>query len=407
MRLFHKTLSSLLLLTALAGFQSCSKDSPTEEPANDQAPDYAVWLQVGSWPNTFQYVVGTNSLKTGVLSLSGNGVEVTGKADYGIIPHGGFYYYPSTSSNNGKFSKFKFENNQLTAVKEVPFTYQKNVSSYTWVDDNTLVLIGVNGDSNKILYSVVNATTLAITNGELSVPASPTGYPYLSIGTTEYTKGKLFVGFMYTGNWPAAYRQVNVGVFDYPAMTLSKVVQDDKTTGAGGISMWEPASFVTSSGDLYHLATPGSSRSSMKLPSVLYRIKNGTTEFDASFKINLSDALGGSVFAMWNIGNGEAVVKYEDPKIAASGSKSSHIYGFAIVNLSTGAVTKKLTDIPYDNSETLESVTIDNGKAYILSNAETGKDYVWEYDPTTGKTTPGLELQGGYNYMLRVDKLKN
>ncbi len=103
MRLFHKTLSSLLLLTALAGFQSCSKDSPAEEAANDQAPDYAVWLQVGSWPNTFQYVVGTNSLKTGVLSLSGNGVEVTGKADYGIIPHGGFYYYPSTSSNNGKF----------------------------------------------------------------------------------------------------------------------------------------------------------------------------------------------------------------------------------------------------------------------------------------------------------------
>lgn len=391
------------LILLFVGLNSC-KEAATDTPAPAESA-YALWLQVGSWPNTFQYVVGTRSLTSGVVSLKGNGVEVTGRADYGIIPHNGFYYYPSTSSTNGRFSKFALENNELKVVKEVPFTYQTGVTSYTWADDNTLILLGTNGTSTKVLYSIVNATTLEIKNGEFALPAIPTGGKYMTTGSFDYVNGKLFVGLAYTNDWPApAFKRVSVAIVDYPSMTVSKLLEDDRTVGAGGINMWEPGSFVDANGDFYHLANPAWLGTGLNLPSVLYRVKSGTNEFDASYTVSLSPLVGGPVIAMWNMGSGRAIIKYEDSSIAASGSKSKHIYGFGVLNLATKTVTK-LTGIPLDNSSTLESVVVENGKAYILSNAETGKDYVWEYDPATGKVTPGLEIQGGYDYMLRVDKL--
>jgi len=394
------------LLTLSVGLNSCSKqDSNTDSPTPAES-SYALWLQVGSWPNTFQYVVGTSSLSSGTVSLQGNGVEVTGKADYGIIPHKGYYYYPSTSSGNGRFSKFALENNQMTVVKEVPFTYQTGVTSYTWADDNTLILLGTNGEGTKVLYSIVNATTLEIKNGELALPAVPTGAKYMATGSFDYVNGKLFVGLAYLNDWPApGLKKVAVAVVDYPSMNFSKLLQDDRTLGTGGINMWEPGSFVDTNGDFYHLADPGWLGTGLNLPSVLYKVKSGTTEFDASYTFDLSTLVGGPAGAIWNIGNGKAIIKYEDKSIAASGSTSKNVYGFAVLDLVTKTVTK-LTAIPFDNSDTLESVVIENGKAYILSNAETGKDYVWEYDPATGKATPGLEIQGGYDYMLRIDKLK-
>jgi len=393
----------LLYTGALISLLSACTKNDTPEP--DVPADYGIWLQLGSWPNTTQYVVGVNSLESGTVSLIGNGANVTNRADYGIIPHNGFYYYPSTSSTNGRFSKFEMKMNSLTTVKQVPFTFQTGVSGYTWANDTSLVLIGTNGDRNKILCSVVNSNTLSIRNVELPGQTIPAGFKYISTSSVEYANGKLFIAIAYTTDWPApAYPKAIVAIYDYAKLELVKQIEDARTVGMGQSDMWMSGSAVDDKGDLYMLANPSWMGTG---PSAVYRIKSGTTEFDPAYFFNLStSSLAGATVALWGIGNGEAIVKYENPAATKDDADANHIYSYAVINLSNGTVTKKLSELPLDKGEMLETVTVANGKAYIMVNSQSGKDYVWVYDIAAGTIKPGLEIVGGYDYMLRVDKLK-
>lgn len=395
-------LSTLLIATTI----SCSSNDNSGDASADGKADYALWLQLGSWPNTTQYIVGVDDLTKGSVSLVGNGAEVTSKADYGIIAKNGFYYYPSTSSNFGKMTKFEFKNNQLSVVKEVPFTYQKAINCYTWVDDNTLVLIGTNGDGNKVLYTVVNATTLEIKNGELALPAIAAGYMSYNQGNVEYSNGKLYVAFSNMAVWPALAKPgMHIAVINYPSFSVEKVIESSEADGNGGSNMWMPTSCTDESGDIYMLFFADWMTATTS-PTKLFRIKKGTTALDSSYSFNLGTALGGeTAVGFWYIGNGKAIVKYEDSQIIAANPDGLFNTKFALINITTSTVIKKL-DLPADKGSQLQNVIASEGKVFIQVNAETTKDYVWEVNTTTGAVTPGVEIVGGYDYILRLDNLK-
>lgn len=342
----------------------------------------------------------------GSVSLVGNGAEVTSKADYGIIAKNGFYYYPSTSSNFGKMTKFEFKNNQLSVVKEVPFTYQNSINCYTWVDDNTLILIGTNGDGDKVLYTVVNATTLEIKNGELALPAIPTGYTDYNQGNVEYSNGKLYVAFSNMAIWPAlAESGMNIAVVSYPSFAVEKIIESSEADGNGGSNMWMPTSTTDESGDVYMMFFADWMTATTS-PTKIVRIKKGTTTLDSSYSFNLGTALGGETASgFWYIGNGKAIVKYLDSKIVAANPSGLFNTKFALIDINAKTVIKKL-DLPADKGSQLQNVITSDGKVYIQINAETTKDYVWQVNTTTGAVTPGVEIVGGYDYILRLDNLK-
>jgi hypothetical protein len=396
--------SALIMGTTI----SCSSndDSGSDNSGNDGKADYALWLQLGSWPNTTQYIVGVDDLTKGSVSLVGNGAEVTSKADYGIIAKNGFYYYPSTSSNFGKMTKFEFKNNQLAVVKEVPFTFQKSITSYSWVDDNTLVLIGTNGDGNKVLYTVVNATTLEIKNGELALPAIPNGYSSYSAGNVEFSNGKLYISFSNMAVWPAlAEAGINIAVVGYPAFTVEKVIKSSDADGKGGSNMWMPTSVTDESGDVYMMFFADWMTATTS-PTKIFRIKKGTSVLDSSYNFDLGTALGGETASgFWYVGNGKAIVKYLDSKVVAASPSTLFNTKFALIDVKTNSVIKKL-DLPADKGSQLQNVITSDGKVFIQVNAETSKDYVWEVNTTTGAVTPGVEIVGGYDYILRLDNLK-
>lgn len=404
--IIKKLSTAVLFLSLLTGWSACTKfedDDDMDVDPNQTSDNYAIWLQLGSWPNTTQYAIGVNSLTSGAVSLKGNGVEVTSKADYGIIAHKGFYYYPSTSSTIGRFSKFALKNNQLATIKEVPFTYQTGVTSYAWADDNTLILIGTNGDGNKVLCSVVNTTTLSITNSELPVKSIPAGFQAIATRGVEYANGKLYVGLVYTATWPApAYPKAVMAIFDFPSLGLISQIEDNRSVGMGQSNMWMSGSTIDEKGDIYYLSTPG--WLSTTLPSAVYRIKNGTTVYDDSYFFNINtSSLGGPAIALWGIGGSQAIVKYQ--ALPSDNPDVQHVYGYAVIDLAKGSVVRKLSELPMDKGETLETVMIEGNNAYIMVNSQSGKDYIWIYDIANGVVNPGLEIAGGYDYMLRIDKL--
>jgi hypothetical protein len=336
----------LLTLGLAMGLAACS-DHDKAEPSKtgDTPPPYTIWLQFGNWPNTTQYVVGTDDLTEGSVSLEGNGAEVTAIADYGIIPHNGYYYYPSTSSDFGKMSKFEFKDNKLSVVKEVPFTYQGAISAMTWIDDNTLILFGTNGDGDKMLYSVVDATTLKITNGEIALPALPAGYPQYFLGNVESSGGKIYLAYANGATWPAPSQPgIRIAVIDYPAMSVSGVITSATADAPGATTCGCPPPAYRSP-DVYMMFN-ASWMTDAASPSKILKIASGASQLDASFESNVGEALGGvATEGFWYVANGKAIVRYADPALEASGSL--HYFKFAVVDLQAKAAYK-LSDIPAD-----------------------------------------------------------
>jgi len=390
--------SAALALMFAASLTSCKKDK--DAPAASSG-DYGLWLQVGSYPETSPYVVSVSSLTEGSVSLAGNGSEVTGIADYGIIPGGEFYYYYNEPIS--KFSKFKLENSKLTVVKEVQLNHLASTNTFAWVDANTLVMFGLNANSSKVLYSSVNVNTLAITNGELALAPLPTGMTRYNTGSAEYSDGKFYLGLTYAG---PAWKDPSDPNFHVAVLnsdfTLNTTLSDNRSVGAGQSKLWMRGSFVDEHGDVYLLTSPTWINGGTQ-PSAIYRIKKGATEFDNTYFFNTnSSSIGYTCEALWNVGNGVAIVRYINTSITSTAYNTQ----FAAINIANGTVRKILSDLPNDTEGGLESIAVENGKAYILVNSETGKDYVWEYDPATDKVKEGLEISGGYDYLLRLDVLK-
>lgn len=391
----------LIALALMPFLNSCSSDTEEETPAPvvETQEKYTVWLQIGSWPNTTQYVLGTNSLTEGSINLTGHGAEVTGKSAYGIITKGGYYYYYNTTT--GRFSKFKYEKELYSTVLEVPYTHLADVSGFTWINDKTLFVVGTNGDQTKIQYSVIDTETLKMTNGVMDAPAIPTGYNYFNLGNIEYTNGKVFVQFGYTGVWPNPWEnKTYIGVVDYASLKYEKTLVSSTSAGPGTNKLWLSSSFVDDSGNTY-FATNVEWSSIKDRKSAIYRIKKGTTEIDASYTVN-NTSVGYEGVGLWYIGGTKAIYKYIDPAVTTS----THIYAFAVMDLETGKIIKKLPEIPNDGDAYIQNIIVEDGKVYMITNAETGKDYVYIYDIAAQTVKTGMEMIGGYDWVLRLDKMR-
>lgn len=391
--------SFLILFVSATLITSCSDDEKTPDPVENTQDKYAVWLQIGSWPNTTQYILGANSLTEGSINLEGMGAEVTGRSAYGIITKDGFYYYYNTTT--GRFSKFKYENDLYNTVLEVPYTHLSDVGGFTWIDDKTLFLVGTDGDQQHIHYSVVNIETLKMTNGVLDAPAVPSDAKYYNLGNVEYTNGKVFIQYGFSNDWPTPWKnKVYMGVVDYATLKYQKTLEDSRSAGPGTNKLWLSSSFVTESGDAYFASNVEWSNLATK-QSAIYRIKKGTTDFDASYIVDQS-TIGYQGVGLWYIGGNLAIYKYIDP----ASTSATHIYAFGVMNLETGKITRKLSEVPNDNDAYMQNIIVEDGKVYMITNAETGKDFVYIYDIAAGTVKTGLEMIGGYDYILRLDKMR-
>lgn len=391
----------LIALTACS-LNGCTDSNDAVNTPIDEEGKYSAILCVGAWPNTAYYIADVPSLTSGSISLKGNGAEMTGKVyAQDIIQKDGYYYHANFGS--GRFGKYHVENGALVVDKEVPFTYL-NWSSYAWVDDQTLVIFG-EGDSEG-RYAIVKVADMTVTTGKLDLKAKPAGFDGYSIGFAEYRDSKLFIGYGFSSSdWSQypimpVYQEFNVAVVSYPAMKTESTISDVRSTTPGGPVVYAPASFKDENGDIYFISDPVSGYD-YKSPSAVYRIKNGSTQLDASYYFDLSaKTSNGMGAAMWYIGNGKAIVR---TRVAGQSIDADH--SFSVIDVKNGAFIKKL-DLPADKGERMvQAVVVEDGKAYIAVNAA-DKDYIWEYDPSADKLTHGAEFVDGIDYILRLEKTK-
>ena len=374
---------------------------------DDMKSDYTLWMQLGNWPNTTQYVIGTDDLTTGSVDFDGKGSEVTSVADYGIVAKDGYFYYPSTSSDFGKLSKFEFKDGLFELVNEVPYTYQTSIGHKGWINDNTLAFIGGNGDGDKILYSLVDTETLTLTNGEFDLPAVPDGYEYIEEGYITYAAGRILLEFRYSGD-QGIVSENHIAEINYPAMEILNVFADNRGhIGRFSSDMWRNGSGIDENENVYSLHFAGwyEFNDNVTYPSHLLKVKSGENEFDQSYAWDLSAELGGGIVnSFFYVENGVAIVKYEDATEKAA-IDDDYYQQFALINVETQTLIKKL-DIPFTKGNTVEHIAVNDGEVFVAAEVRDGADLVYEVDTSTGEVTAGLEFSGGYSYFLRLDILK-
>lgn len=385
-------------------FTSCSSDDGAKPEDPEAGSEFAIWTQLGSWPNTSYYILGVNNLNEGAVKLEGNGIDVTTKLNNSVITRGGYYYFYNTAE--GRFGKYQLVNGAVSTIREVPLTNLASLAGHTWIDDNTLVIIGANAAASAINYSIIKVNDLDITNGTVSgLPDRPDGYKYRVGGDIQYKDGKLFFSIAYqnTSDYQL-YPRFNTLAVSYPAFSVTRVSTDTRTAGVGNTSGYFATSFVDEKGDMYFLTSWNGvwKDDGTSSPKNIYRIKAGSDELDASYLLDVQAELGHEAAAglFMNLGNGKAIIKYQE----APGNSNTK-FGYAILNLTTGKELRKLTEIPSGASGE-RNVYVENGKAYIAVLSGQGTDYIWIYDSNTDKVTKGLQIQGGYTSFSRIDKLQ-
>ncbi|GGH18322.1 DUF4374 domain-containing protein [Sphingobacterium alkalisoli] len=394
-----------LALVLLICTTSCKKDNNDDDiPVADDAA-FALWIQLGTWPNTSYYALNVNDLTQGSTKLQGNGIDVTTKLNNSVIVKDGFYYFYNAAE--GRLGKYKLENGAVNVVKEVPFSHLASLAGHTWVNDHTLVMIGNNASGDAVNTVVIDTDDLSITTGTITgLPQRPESYnKYLVGGDLQFKDGKLFFSVnMQNTTAFRVYPRLYTMAVSYPGFAVTNISTDDRSVGVGNTSGYFATSFVDHNGDMYFLTSWNLvwNENGSRAPKGIYRIKKGEDELDKTYYVDVLQETGKEAAAgvFMDLGNGKAILKVQEME----GYENTK-FGYIILDLATGNEVRKLTEIPAVASGE-RNIYVEDGKAYIAVLSGQGTDYIWIYDADSDKVTRGLSIQGGYNSFSRIDKLK-
>lgn len=391
--------NSMFLLLACLSIISCERE-PGSGGSESGEKDYQYFLlsALGSWPNTVHYMTATNDLTKGEMDITKEGDEINSKGTYSYIVKNGFIYNYKT--DQGIFKKFKYTQDRLTTVKEVPFTYISDISSYVWIDANTLVIVGETGDGQHIRYTVFNTSDLSIIRqGEIEgFQPFPTAYNFYSLGAMTYIDGHIYLQYSFrNGKWitPDYY---NFAVIDYKTFKVINSVTDSRSSGVANGSPYFKTTFTKDNEAFYYTCFPRVGAGSNKI--YLFRALKGATSPDPGYQINLTDLVGGKSLetVIEYMGDNKMVVLYRDPALG-----NAYNGRYAIVDIETKQVVRVLDELPGDEPYE-QGMFVRNKKLYIAVNANKEGNYVWIYDLQTDKISKGMKLPDKISGFARFDK---
>lgn len=397
MRQYFK--NSIFLILACLVIIGCDRE-PGYGDSGSGEKDYKYFLlsALGSWPNTVHYMTATNDPTKGEMDITKEGDEINSKGTYSYIVKNGFIYNYKT--DQGIFKKFKYTQDRLTTVKEVPYTYITDISSYVWVDANTLVLVGETGDGQHVRYSVFNASDLSIIRqGEIEgFQPFPNTYNFYSLGAITYMDGKIYLQYSFrNGKWITPDFN-NFAIIDYKTFKVEHSVTDTRSSGVANGSPYFKTTFTKDNEAFYYACFPRVGAGNSKIH--LFKTLKGASSPDINYQINLTDLVGGNVLETMieYIGNNKMVVLYRDPALG-----NTYNGRYAIIDIETKQLVRVLDELPGD--EPYEQATfVQDKKLYIAVNANKGGNYVWIYDLQTDKITKGMKLPDNISGFARFDK---
>lgn len=402
---------SLFLLLSLLLTYSCSDDNDnisSVSPDPLETAHFDLWVSIGgnsgmSSQNT-QLVYSTNDVEEqATIDFKGKGVDVTAKLYQESIIKGRYYY--QIPQEKDRFGKYRIGTNGIEVVKEVAFgsnTYKDRRYTHVWTDDNTLVIIASNGDSDKVIWTKINTESMTIiSEGTLDLPELS---KYSTSGIASYRSSDNKILYSYCHGTSTMRNEFYMAFINPSDMSVEKTVTENRAQFMAGTAYGEllqSKSFFDTNGDYYLACSSplaGESNSSTKQKGILLRIKKGETEFDSSYKgFSETTYSTGKIVTAELLTTGKALLYIQDPDhTGATGWGSTYNCYYAVLDLTTDALTE--LDLPYSTGTFSQRSVVLGDKAYIGVNPKDTAPCVYLYDIASGKLTKGLTITEGYSF---------
>ena len=410
-------------------FTACDPEqNPEPEPEPEVAKVvYDVVVSIGEHGGMNQgegtIVRRVSSLDAGqpMIDFNNKGVVLTGTYTMESIVKGKYYYQVPESAD--RFVKFEIIDNN-TSPKEIascPFvknTYKQRNYTHAWIDDNTLVIMAANGDKDKIVWTKLNAQTMAImAEGELDLKLqNPQAKMFSTSGLLVYRNADKKLFYFHTEKKSArvAYPGLYTSVINPSSMVVESISFTDELTEETVASAYgellQTSAFFTEDGTMY-VACLHAADDDVEVGDLL-RIKAGQTSFDPTYNGYKNPE--GKMLTVQYLGNNKALAYSTDGRIPNPAKPteflkgiSDYIHFYSIIDLATGERTRVKyngSELPLSAGRFAQRTAIVNGKAYIGVSTETAANpCVYVYDIASGNVEKGVEISGGFYFdMIRV-----
>lgn len=435
-------------------FSSCSDDP---NPSVTPNPDYEatadshldLWLSVKGTSSTGTYVarVDDPTKSNQTVSVTGSGVEVTGKLTIGAIEKNGYYYF-ATEGNDG-LVKYKITDNQLVTVGECPYgekIFKKGMmtgaisASHEWIGDHVLLLLQYSTATKKHIWAKYDTETMKLlSEGEFDLHEKyPKAYKFSTSGHIRYraSDGKLlfFTSIHYLGEGkhpmtgaPNTKRgPLAVVAMDEKTMNIEQALEDARVSGlaleAYGDTQQEKAYF-DKNGDLYLICLMKGSAYSPGGPipeCVIIRVKSGESDTDRSYLFQ--PATDTNILIVRYLSPGKAIFFVGDHNRYYNGNKGgdynnylqdSYYYViFDSANKILIRVKMNGIDLPWSTGG-FDNYIAQVGQSFYLGvNSVPQKGdrdyqaYVYTLNAETGQVTKSFAIEAGLSF-LRMYSVKN
>lgn len=389
------------LYAALAISAIACKDDNNLDPTQTDGSVYTLGLGVTTPEGTTNYVVQTNDLMGGTISLINNGILQDGYRDYANIGNhfqaiGGLgltdvnsYYIDASNQLSVKLGL------NLQARPVDTYDIDGTGKSFLAVtlpssptDGTDLSFITVDVASNTI------STTKKVTVNKTNFPIDDAWMLHTGIAIRGNQAFQTIVPFVDNGWRTEKTDQTYVAVYSYPGFELEKIIEDDRTGPAGAFGT-RSGIFASESGDIYTISHSGYGYSQRTKEPAVLKIANGTSEFDKDYLFKTADVPNGGrivhaiyvgankLFATVSTGTQEA--QWDDKNLK-----------FAIVDLAAQSITTVAGSPTFSGNGGRSFAAFHrNGKAYAAATVNDVLN-IYEIDLANATLRKGAKIDATF-----------
>lgn len=387
--------ATLALISAIATFSCNKSENPVDEIPVEKPYIVTMAYAPASGYNYSYYTVPFADMMTDALNAKGQGTEQVG-------------YFDFTKINNTIYAIGGLDDVKVTAIqqdtksnlKEVgSSTFPKAISDLVEADENNLLGVSVDRNSNVISFYQIAKNTITVAksvSNPVSDITSETGVG-LEFTGLAVVGDKVFLSYYYID--PINYTspntdQAEIAVYSYPGLEFQKVITDSRVGPVGGFNV-KGGLVKDESGNVYAISTsnPSNGYSKSTKPAGVLKIANGTSTFDTGYFWEMTDGeilthakyiSGGNAFAKINTTVRSSQATWVDGSLKA-----------AVVNFNTKSINY-IDGIPAHNGDARRlAVLIDGDNAYLPVNDGTNV-YIYKADLKAFTATKGAQAQSSF-----------
>lgn len=400
-------LGMVILGVTLIVFNACTKnDNGVEPESNSHGSKYVfVVYSDGTAGEAANYIVTTDNLDGGEISIKNNGVETSA---YSFLVQNNTLF-GITYANYGPTQAFKL-NGSGVLEKTGGQVNTEFTGAYTPIDNNAYVGVSLSNDAEvpeAVLYKydALNFKVDARKSFSLGILDNGENAEYTGIKEVD---NKLYMPLT---AYPKQEGQVSkyvdsawIAVFDKASLQYQKVIRDGRI---GAIGNWFGMQGVEqiNNGDVYAWSTSGgNSTHQSKNPSAIIKINSTTDEVDKNYFFNVEEVSGKKIARGTYLKDGKFLMTlYQNGTI---GSVTGGRVNLAIIDVLNKTVTEVSgvpvhDQMPYDNKTFVD----DNGNtAYYVLKDDNGNLYAYKIEVDAAKATKGTRFAGIQN-VTAISKL--